>query len=115
MGSMKDQLGDTLFRSPYPASPGYVRESETSKAAAARTGRGAGAMRMRITAFINSRPAGVTCDEIEVALGLAHQTASARVRELVLAGVIQDTGHTRATRSGSAARIYAIAERTKSI
>lgn len=35
---------------------------------------------------------GVSSDAIEEALGLRHQTCSARIRELVLAGLVQDTG-----------------------
>ena len=48
-----------------------------------------------------------TCDEVEVATGLAHQTASARIRELVQLGLIYDTGKRRPTRSGRQARVYA--------
>jgi hypothetical protein len=33
---------------------------------------------------------GATCDEIEVSLGLLHQTASAEIRKLVLLGKLSD-------------------------
>jgi hypothetical protein len=48
-----------------------------------------------------------TCDEIEELYTLRHQTASARIRELVQAGKIYDTGLRRDTRSGRKARVYA--------
>lgn len=49
---------------------------------------------------------GATCDEVEVALGLRHQTASARLRELVLKGAIKDSGARRLTRSKRKAAVY---------
>lgn len=49
---------------------------------------------------------GATCDEVEQALDLPHQTASARIRELAKDGLIADTGARRATRTGRKARVY---------
>jgi hypothetical protein len=49
---------------------------------------------------------GVTCDELEVTLGLRHQTASARLRELALGGRVVDSEHRRQTRSGRAAIVW---------
>ena len=51
--------------------------------------------------------AGKTCDEIEALLGLSHQTVSARVRDLVKADRVYDTGERRATRSGRKAIVWA--------
>ena len=51
---------------------------------------------------------GMTCDELEVEMGGRHQTISARVRELSLAGLIADEGGRRKTRSGRKARVYVI-------
>jgi hypothetical protein len=48
---------------------------------------------------------GATCDEIERLTGLSHQTASARLRELTIRGLVAATGQTRATRSGRQAAI----------
>lgn len=48
---------------------------------------------------------GMTCDEVEVALGLSHQTCSARVNELNGVGYIKVEGK-RPTRSGRNARVY---------
>lgn len=57
-------------------------------------------------ASIRDAEDGATCDEVEVVLGLRHQTASARIRDLVIAKRIFDTGRRRLTRSGRKARIY---------
>lgn len=47
-----------------------------------------------------------TCWEIEQALEMSHQTASARLWELRRAGVIQDTGRRRKTGSGRSAIVW---------
>ena len=49
---------------------------------------------------------GMTCDEVERWTGLSHQTASARVNELWMAGRLQDSGLRRKTRSGRNAAVY---------
>jgi predicted transcriptional regulator len=49
---------------------------------------------------------GMTCDEVEFALELSHQTASARLKGLADKGLIKDSGARRPTRSGRAARVY---------
>jgi hypothetical protein len=55
---------------------------------------------------IDAGPRGATCDEAETLLEYTHQTASARLRGLVLKGLIRDSGARRPTRSGRAARVY---------
>ena len=62
----------------------------------------------KILAYIirEDRPKGATCDEIEVALSLSHQTASARVRDLFKAGSIRDSGLRRNTRTGRKATVW---------
>ena len=62
----------------------------------------------KILAYIirEDRPKGATCDEIEVALLLSHQTASARVRDLFKAGSIRDSGLRRNTRTGRKATVW---------
>lgn len=52
---------------------------------------------------------GSTCDEIEAALGLSHQTASARVHELARSGRLEPRGR-RETRSGRRATVWAACE-----
>lgn len=48
---------------------------------------------------------GMTCDQVEVTGEIIHQTASARITELVEKGYLVDTGSTRLTRTGHPARI----------
>lgn len=62
-------------------------------------------LRSRIFVEVRER-GGATCDEIEVALGLRHQTASARIRELVEAGKLVDSDERRPTRSGRDAVVW---------
>lgn len=65
----------------------------------------------RVLAYIvNQGAAGATDDEIEQALQLRHQTASARRRELVLMRpprILHD-GTRRRTRSGRAAKVWIV-------
>ena len=49
-----------------------------------------------------------TCDEVEVALKLSHQSCSARFRDMKLAKTILPTGYRRQTRTGSYAAIFRI-------
>lgn len=61
---------------------------------------------MHILSTIAMSDAGMTCREVEAKLGLLHQTASARIRELVLSGNIKDSGLRRAAQGGGPARVY---------
>jgi len=80
---------------------------DTSRAAAESMKPHAGRVRDAVLDHVRrSCPRGLTCDEIEVALGLAHQTASARVRELAQAKEITDSGRRRPTRTGRKAVVY---------
>ena len=51
---------------------------------------------------------GATCDEVEAALGLKHQTCSARIRELRDKGLLVDSGYQRKTRSGRKAAVMVV-------
>ena len=85
----------------------YVRGSETSKAAADSMKPIAGSIKHRVYDFILRRGStGATDDEIEVGLRLTHQTASARRRNLELAGALVKTDNKRPTRSGRSAFVY---------
>lgn len=96
-----NQLG--LFDRPAP----YARHSDTSKAAAKSIEPTSGTMRAIVLAFIRGRGAsGATCEEIEINMGMKHQTASARVRELAQAGLIRDSGERRNTSSGRPATMW---------
>ena len=54
----------------------------------------------------NQGPHGATCDEVEVALSMKHQTASARICELKEKRLLIDSETTRLTRSKRAAIVY---------
>lgn len=87
--------------------PPYVRGSDTSAAAAESMAELTGELRQRVYRFISNRTFGATCDEVEVALGLRHQTASARCYELKHMGWIYETNQRRPTRSGRQATVLA--------
>lgn len=99
----------------------FVRGSATSRAAAESMTESAATIRSKVlAAVVAAGSAGMTCDEIEVALGLRHQTASARVRELAKAGAIRSAWQagppnlrhkkTRLTRSGRSAQVWIVAK-----
>lgn len=65
--------------------------------------------RQRIFTFLHSRGTeGATCEEIELALDLRHQTCSARISELKAEGIIQDSGRKRQTSTGSEAAVLIV-------
>jgi hypothetical protein len=84
----------------------FVAGSDTSRDAARSMDEHAAPCRRAILAHIRDAPDGATCDEIEVALRMRHQNASARLRELSLGEWIRDSGERRPTRSGRRARVY---------
>ena len=91
----------------YGGTPPHARGSDTSRAAAE-------SMRPKINqlqsmvlgAIRESGPTGLTCDQSEVDLGLRHQTASARIKELSQMGYIIDSEMRRYTRSGRRAVVW---------
>ena len=85
----------------------FVIGSDTSKAAAIsmlETAKTDAAKIWRLIAWSGSH--GMTDDEIEVSLGMRHQTASARRRGLVIKGLVADSGLRRRTRSGRKAAVW---------
>ena len=85
----------------------YAKGSATSKAAAESMIDHAPTVRHRIFQFLVSRAGrGATDDEIEQALNLSHQTASARRNLLVRDGAIEDSHRKRPTRSGRSATVW---------
>lgn len=88
---------------------------EVSRVAAEETRRAARASVERILPDLRRtvlgqivKAGGATCDEVEVALGLSHQSVSARVNELMEAGLIAAAGR-RPTRSGRNAVVWRVA------
>ena len=62
--------------------------------------------RMRIFDRIINSPNGATCDDLELRLGLSHQTVSAAITTMLAEKMIVDSGERRRTRSGRTARVY---------
>lgn len=90
----------------YPTTPGYVNGSDTSEAAADSIN--AATLRAQARRLLEGAPDGLTSDELEAITGWPHQTASARLRELVLYGDAYDSPTRRLTRHGR----YATVRRT---
>lgn len=87
-----------------PDEPGYERGSDTSKAAAKSVN--ANAWRLKVEECMRCAPDGTIDDELEVLLGMRHQSASPRRRELELMHRVIGTGRKRKTRSGRSAQVY---------
>jgi len=88
--------------------PPHARGSGTSRAAALMVAPHAATMRDRVYALISARGRyGATTDEVEEALDMKHQTASARVCELARTTPprIRKNGE-RLTRSGARAVVW---------
>ena len=72
------------------------------------------AMALQVLQSIQASPDGLTCDQVETILGMKHQTASARIRDLssceppFIKVRLGEDGKPlrRKTRSGRTARIY---------
>ena len=63
-------------------------------------------MKYRILKFLEERES--TDDEMEMALGMSHQTLSSCRRALVKDGLVEATGDKRPTRSGRLAQVWTI-------
>lgn len=99
-----DPFGDL---SPYPGGQApAVRGSDTSEAAARSVEPTAGSKRGTVLGLLRTFPEGLTDEQIEVATGWRHQTVSARRRELVIGGFVEDSGLRRKTSSGREAAIW---------
>lgn len=94
--------------------PAHVRDSETSFDAAVSIQHKVPKLQRQVLDCIRSMPAGLTCDDTESILGMAHQTCSARFRELATCQpplitklVLEDGSYAkRKTRSGRNAYVY---------
>lgn len=91
--------------------PFHVAGSDTSEAAARSMLAGHADLQSRVLDYVTRCAAtGATCDEVETGMGLLHQTAAARLRELELAGRVRKTEQRRKTRSGRSATVYRAVE-----
>lgn len=88
----------------YGGIPPHV-DRETSLMAAIEMLSEASTLQAKVYRVIRDNDGG-TDDEIEMLLGLRHQTASARRRELVLLGAVEDSGERRVTSSGRMAIVW---------
>lgn len=88
---------------PLPAHNG----TETSVSAAESVRDDCSRLRALVLDAIRRSVFGLTCDEVEIATRLSHQTASARVNELMRAGRIRPVAK-RATRSGRMAQVWIV-------
>lgn len=95
----------TQLTLPYGGNAPNVAGSDTSKAAGESVDRRSMQEKVNWVLFCQ-QGIGATDDEIERLLDMRHQTVSARRRELVLAGLVVDSGRTRATRSGRQATVW---------
>lgn len=94
---------------PYAGNVPRVAGSDTSIAAAESMVPKTGRMQAEILRLLKGYEYGRTCDEIEAITGWSHQSASARIRELVLAELVVDSGDRRKGRSGRSGRVYRLA------
>ncbi len=107
----KDEAGDLPLFSGRPAEPQKpmppaAMSSSTSVEAAESMREAAPLLRERVRKWIASRGEhGATCDEVERHMALRHQTASARVNELMREGRIYEAGR-RPTSSGRQATVW---------
>jgi hypothetical protein len=95
-------IEDTLYGS--QGDVPYEVTSDTSADAAASVEQELTRLEARVYAALRDSPR--TCDEVEIVTGLSHQTASARVRGLVLRDRVADSGRRGRTRSGRMAVIW---------
>jgi hypothetical protein len=67
------------------------------------------AQHRQVYAYLHQQgPQGATDDELELALGLSHQGVSARRRELVLKGLVKDSGRQRKTSRNRMAKVWVL-------
>ena len=100
----------------YDGKPPHERGSETSRDAAVSMIEASDSLRSRVYRVLVSRgEKGATDDQLERTLHVEtgrrqrHQTISARRRELVLLGLVRDSGQTRLTSSAREATVWVVA------
>lgn len=85
--------------------PPYVAGSDTSLEAALSVADKVGGKERRVLEALREH-GGSTGDELEVSLEMLHQTVGARLRGLVLKGLVKDSGKRRLTRAGRKAVVW---------
>ncbi len=79
----------------------------TSRSAAEKIGPHVDEASKRVLGAIN-HAGGATCDEIEIRIGMIHQSVSARISGLAAAGLIRDSGEKRPTQRGRGAIVWTV-------
>jgi hypothetical protein len=92
----------------YGGTPPHSNDS-TSRAAAESIRPVASRLALAVLEHIREA-GGATCHEVEAGLKLAHQTASARIRELAQRDEVRDSGVKRPTPSGRMAIVWEASE-----
>lgn len=106
-GVNDDQASLDFTRSGYADGREPSSNPDTSRAAAEAIAENATTLRASVYRFIRARRyGGATDDEVEQGMGLRHETASSRRRELVLTGHVRWSGEYRDTRRGRKARVW---------
>src|SRR5262245_32382047 len=88
----------------YGGLPPHVAGSDTSEAAALSVVGSVATIRRQVYELLVWQP--MTDDELEQRTGYRHQTVSARRRELVLLGFVEDSQRRALTRSGRSATVW---------
>jgi hypothetical protein len=89
--------------------PAPFSDDETSRSAAKRIVPHLARLENLVLEAIRAAGDAGLCDhELEKCTGLQHQTASARRRELVIRGLIEDSGLRRDTPSGRSAKAWRV-------
>ena len=96
---------NTLTREPDLFDICAARHEGNAESAAANRRTNKSRDRARILAHLRTVP-DATCEEVEIALNMGHQTCSARFSELKRDGEILAVEERRATRSGCLARAW---------
>ena len=86
-----------------PVAPGSATSAE---AAASLSSSVLGQQAACVLEALKASPDGLTCDALEAATGLRHQSASARLWGLRKQGQVQDSGRVAPTRSGRSAVVW---------
>ncbi len=95
----------------YGGKPPHVEGSDTSEAAAEKIVESAGTLQARVFAFLKqSGPHGCTDEFLQKNLKLKAQTETARRRELVLKGLVVDSGTKRTVSSGRSATVWVLCD-----
>jgi hypothetical protein len=101
---------DTFQLGLFDLRPPRVAASDTSTAAADSIVLAASRLRESVyNRIAQVGECGMTCDEVEAALAMRHQTASARIYELRHMSRLVDSGMRRTTRSGRLAVVWVAA------